>query len=71
MSVGSQVRALRATVASLLSQIEALQDSLQVELICDHPSDERDTSVATFDAPDRWLCKRCGEIGGEKAAEEQ
>lgn len=65
-----QVRALRATAASLLAQLEVLAESLEKDVPCEHPEKERDLRVATFDQPERWMCKRCGFMGGEKAAKE-
>ena len=68
-----QVRALRATAASLLAQLETLAESVEAAratVPCDHPEKDRDARVSTFDQPERWMCKLCGFIGGEKAAKE-
>lgn len=72
MSLSRQIRALRATAAALLAQLEALEDAVEAAVpdACDHPERDRDKKVATFDSPDRWMCRRCGHIGGEKAAKE-
>lgn len=71
MISNAQIRALKATVASLLAQLEALDLDREADVNeCEHPERERDMRVATFDQPDRWMCRRCGHIGGEKAAKE-
>jgi hypothetical protein len=72
MSLQLQVRAIRATAASLLTQLQLLEEAMAVSssTACDHPPGERDGGVATFDVPGRWMCRRCGFIGGERAAEE-
>lgn len=67
MSTRHQFKAIRATAASLIAQLEALEQALGPEE-CQH--ENRDRRVASFDAPERWMCKDCGVIGGEPAAKE-
>lgn len=64
-SVHRQIRALRATMAAVIGQLDALEAALG-QMPCQHPEDERKT-LATFDQPKRWQCGRCGHIdeGGE------
>lgn len=67
-----QLRQVRATVTLLMAQLDTLDEMLaSAPAPCDHPERERDASVRTFDEPTRWMCKRCGHIGGEKAAAEE
>jgi hypothetical protein len=71
MSLHQQIRALRATAASMLAQLEALEssaDAMRESEPCEHPERARSSHVATFDNPGRWQCRRCGHIGGEQAA---
>jgi hypothetical protein len=70
VSAHKQLRMIRATLALLLAQVDSLADEFGTEA-CEHPERERDTKVATFDEPGRWQCRRCGHIGGEKAAEKE
>lgn len=71
MKPSLQLRQIRATLALLASQVEGLEEELrEAALPCEHPERERDASVKTFGEPDRWMCRRCGHIGGEKAAKE-
>jgi hypothetical protein len=77
-----QLRAIRATLAALVAQVDALvaradEDVRVAQLAepapeCAHPERDRDFfKVATFGEPGRWMCRRCGVIGGEKAAAEE
>ena len=70
MSQQLQLRAIRATLAALVAQVDALERG-EAAPACDHPERDRDAKVATFGEPGRWLCRRCGVIGGEKAAAEE
>jgi len=72
VSLQLQLRAIRATLAALVAQVDALERGEAAPApACDHPERDRDTRVATFGEPSRWQCRRCGAIGGEKAATEE
>lgn len=73
MRLSRHVRQIRATVTLLMAQLDALEEEVaSVPAPCDHPERDRDTeTVRTFDEPGRWACRRCGHIGGEKAAEQE
>ena len=72
-SVHRQLRALKATVASCIAQIEALEETVGVSMAprepvppqpaspCAHPEDSR-KALATFDSPGRFICRKCGEV---------
>jgi hypothetical protein len=71
MKLSKHVRQIRATMALLAAQLEALEDEVATAPApCEHPERERE-SLSTFEEPGRWMCKRCGHIGGEKAAEQE
>lgn len=71
MSATKQLRAIRATVASVIAQLDALEESIgRGGGSCVHPEEDR-KSLATFDAPDGWQCGRCGHIGGQEAVKKE
>jgi hypothetical protein len=67
-SVHKQLRAIRATVASVIAQLDAVEDALG-RGGCVHPEEDR-KAIGSMEAPDRFLCGRCGAIGGEPQKEE-
>jgi hypothetical protein len=70
-TAGKIIRQMRATMMLLNAQVELLAE-LESELPapCEHNERDRDAGVADVEEPGRWMCKRCGHIGGEKAAGE-
>jgi len=60
-SARKQVRALRATVAAIIGQLDALEETIGGAVACEHPEEDR-RSLATFDQPERWQCRRCGHL---------
>lgn len=62
-----QLRAIRATVASVIAQLDALEEAIG-RGPCVHPEEDR-KSLATFDEPDRYQCGRCGAIEGSRKKE--
>ena len=60
-SVRKQLRALRATMAAIIGQLDALEESVGGGAVCEHAEEDR-RSLATFDGPGRWQCRRCGHL---------
>ena len=56
----SQIDALRTQADALVALEEVGIQAVQEALGCDHPDDMRQ-STATFGAPRRFKCLRCGE----------
>ena len=61
MSMSKQFRALRATLASLVAQLDALEAVVAGASECVHPEEDR-KSLGTTDDPEMFQCGRCGEI---------
>ncbi len=56
--IEQQLRALKATIASLMAQVEALEATLPAAPEgCQH---ESLADIRTMENPKRWLCRSCG-----------